>query len=127
MAAASERPEQALAAGKLGDRRLRARHLGDRVEAVGVVAERHRVRIGVVADPVSFTGGAFGLLTPGRRGELLPHEKEGRLDVVASQEIQHLSRRLGRAIVESERHVRHPYQPVPTIAALSYAASRKKS
>ena len=54
IAAAAERPEPALRMRKLADQILRARDLMLGCAGIVLQAERQRMRIGVVADPVTF-------------------------------------------------------------------------
>src|SRR5258707_11613121 len=85
IAAAAERPEPALRVGEVADQVLGARDLMLRCIGIALQAERHRMRIGMVADPVAFSmrplrqPAAFGI------PELFPDDEEGGLDAALAE------------------------------------------
>ncbi len=121
IAAAAERPEPALRVRETADQILGARDfVPDRV-GIALQAKRHRMRIGVVADPVAFFTGprrqkpALGI------GKFFADDEESSLDAALAEDIQHVRRhlRLG-PVIERQCQIEHAKLSVRSPAVLRW-------
>ena len=108
IAAAAERPEPALRMGEIADRGLGAADFALRRIGIALLAERHRMRKGVIADPVAFVMRA---LAQGRGvgiAQLFADHEEGGLDAVPRRisSTRGVTSGLG-AVVERQCEIEH--------------------
>jgi hypothetical protein len=91
---------------EIADEILRALHVIDRGIDVPIVAERRRVGVGVVPDPVPFGDGALRVRAQRGIGQLLPENEERALDAVLGEKIEDPRSRLRGSVVEGKGEVR---------------------
>src|SRR5262249_54075464 len=114
--AAAERAKEAPRMGKAADQSFRPLDLRSRNARLGDHAERHTVRVCVIADPVAVRMSALRDMSP--LAQFLADHEERRADVMAPQRIEDLRRYVRlRAIVEGERDQGHDGQAFTGISA----------
>jgi hypothetical protein len=112
MAASAKRAKQVVRMRKWTDESLRGPDFVLRRVRSPILSQRHRVRHGMIADPVPGAVGAFGLPAELRASEFFADDEETGFRRMAREDVHHLRRDvLMGPVVETQRDPSHSISP----------------
>ena len=124
LTASAERPEKVPRMCEIADQRLGPFDLGDGDGLLGAHAQRHKVIIGVIADPMTLGVSAFGKIAS--IAHLVPQHEEGRSHAMPPQRFEHLRSNVRiRTVIECKCYRIHWWSSLlKNVHALEQASRR---